>query len=181
AATHAAAGCPSPRNSRAERNLTRSDAECVADIDCSDRVDAIALTWRILGALMQMKTPQSNAFGTSKMTRFANRFLTNDQPQQKKAVSGGQCDGSATPNRFFKAHTILLPLLLVLCSLPALAQIVPTASLDGAVTDPSGANIPSANVEIVNTGTRVTKQMNTDAQGRFGFKFLLPGSYELNV
>lgn len=130
---------------------------------------------------MQMKTPQSNAFGTSKIARFANRFLTNDQPQQQKAGSGGQCDGSATPTRFFKAHTILLPLLLVLCSLPALAQIVPTASLDGAVTDPSGANIPSASVEIVNTGTRVTKQMNTDAQGRFGFKFLLPGSYELNV
>jgi hypothetical protein len=75
----------------------------------------------------------------------------------------------------------LLPLLFLLSSFAGLGQIVPTASLEGAVTDPSGANIPSANVQIVNVGTRVAKQMSTDSQGRFGFKFLLPGSYELNV
>ena len=69
----------------------------------------------------------------------------------------------------------------MLSCLTAAGQIVPTASLEGAVTDPSGANIPSASVEIVNVGTRVTKQMSTDSEGRFGFKFLLPGSYELNV
>lgn len=62
-----------------------------------------------------------------------------------------------------------------------LAQILPTATLTGAVTDPSGAVVPSATVQIVNTGTRVTNQTKSDAQGRFLFSFLGPGSYELNV
>ncbi|HEX5283390.1 MAG TPA: carboxypeptidase regulatory-like domain-containing protein [Bryocella sp.] len=85
--------------------------------------------------------------------------------------------------RFFKCRTALLslPLMFLLSCVAAFGQIVPTATLEGAVTDPSGANIPSANVAIVNTGTGVTKQMSTDSQGRFGFKFLLPGSYELKV
>src|SRR5581483_3423892 len=80
-----------------------------------------------------------------------------------------------------KCHAALrlLPLLFTLSCVACFGQIVPTASLEGAVTDPSGANIPSADVSIVNTGTKVGKQMKTDSQGRFGFRFLPPGSYEL--
>ena len=77
-----------------------------------------------------------------------------------------------------------LSLLLVLgFLLPSLlpAQIVPTATLTGAVTDPSGAAVPSAMVQIVNTATQVTKETNADGQGRFLFSFLQPGPYQLNV
>ena len=62
-----------------------------------------------------------------------------------------------------------------------LAQIVPTATLTGSVTDPTGAVVPSATVQIVNTATQVTKEAATDTQGRFLFSFLQPGSYQLNV
>lgn len=62
-----------------------------------------------------------------------------------------------------------------------LAQIVPTATLTGTITDPSGAVIPSAPVQVVNTATRVAKETASDAQGRFSFNFLAPGTYELNV
>jgi hypothetical protein len=61
------------------------------------------------------------------------------------------------------------------------AQIVPTATLTGSVTDPSGAAVPSATVKIVNTSTQVTKETKADAQGRFLFSFLQPGPYQLNV
>ncbi|HZQ54733.1 MAG TPA: carboxypeptidase regulatory-like domain-containing protein [Bryobacteraceae bacterium] len=61
------------------------------------------------------------------------------------------------------------------------SQVVPTASLNGTVTDPSGAVVPSCTVELVNTATHVSKQIATDTQGRFLFNFLPPGTYDLNV
>ena len=61
------------------------------------------------------------------------------------------------------------------------AQIVPTATLTGSVSDPSGAVVPSATVQIVNAETQVAQQSTSDAQGRFLFSFLQPGSYQLNV
>lgn len=65
---------------------------------------------------------------------------------------------------------------------PALmAQLVPTATLAGAVTDPSGAAVPAAKIQIVNTATQVAKETTADAQGRYQFSFLQPGPYQLNV
>jgi hypothetical protein len=64
---------------------------------------------------------------------------------------------------------------------PLLAQVLPTASLNGTITDPSGAVIPSAAIQLVNSATQVTKTAISDAQGDFLFNFLLPGTYQLNV
>jgi hypothetical protein len=64
---------------------------------------------------------------------------------------------------------------------PGAAQGVPTASLTGVVADPSGAVIPSANVQAVNMATGVKRKAVSDAQGRFLFSFLSPGTYELQV
>jgi hypothetical protein len=69
--------------------------------------------------------------------------------------------------------------LLVPSVLPA--QIVPTATLTGLVSDPTGAVVPSATVQIVNAGTQVAHETVSDEQGRFLFSFLQPGSYQLNV
>lgn len=81
------------------------------------------------------------------------------------------------------AQCVLLFLVVVGLVAPSalLAQIVPTATLTGSVTDPSGALIPSATVQLVNISTHVAKETTADAQGRFLFSFLQPGSYELNV
>jgi hypothetical protein len=78
---------------------------------------------------------------------------------------------------------LLLLAALVVCTLGAslYAQVVPTATLTGSVTDPTGAVIPSATVQAVNMATNVSKQAVSDAQGRFLFSFLLPGTYELKV
>jgi hypothetical protein len=61
------------------------------------------------------------------------------------------------------------------------AQLVPTATLTGSVTDPTGAVVPSATIQLVNTATQVMQHTASDAQGRFLFSFLQPGSYSLNV
>lgn len=81
------------------------------------------------------------------------------------------------------ARCAFLPLIVAVLLMPSVlwAQIVPTATLAGSVTDPSGAVIPSAAVQLVNVATHVTKATTADAQGRFQFSFLQPGSYELDV
>lgn len=60
-------------------------------------------------------------------------------------------------------------------------QVVPTASLTGTITDPAGALVPSATVELVNPATQLSKTAAADQQGRYRFNFLPPGRYDLDV
>src|SRR5213593_3577523 len=62
----------------------------------------------------------------------------------------------------------------------AYAQTV-GASLRGTVTDPSGAVIPRASVEIRSVETGATRALSTDEGGRWREPVLLPGEYELRV
>ncbi|MGA8184287.1 MAG: TonB-dependent receptor [Terriglobia bacterium] len=71
-------------------------------------------------------------------------------------------------------------LLLLVFPFTALSQVsAVSGSLAGTVYDTSGAVIPTANVTIVGpTGNQV---QNTDSQGSFIFRDLVPGSYDLRV
>src|ERR1044071_843536 len=53
--------------------------------------------------------------------------------------------------------------------------------IQGTVTDPSGAVVPGANVEVKNLETNVTKNVSTDEDGRFSFLQLPSGRYPLTV
>ena len=57
----------------------------------------------------------------------------------------------------------------------------PTGRINGAVTDPSGAVVPAAQVEAVNaaTGTRTTGV--TNESGIYQLNFLNPGRYDLTA
>ncbi|PWT86521.1 MAG: hypothetical protein C5B56_12340, partial [Proteobacteria bacterium] len=46
------------------------------------------------------------------------------------------------------------------------AQSAPTTSLSGTIADPSGATVPSAELELTNTGTHWSRKTQSDAQGR---------------
>ncbi|MBP6823239.1 MAG: carboxypeptidase regulatory-like domain-containing protein, partial [Acidobacteria bacterium] len=74
-------------------------------------------------------------------------------------------------------------LLLTLASITtAWAQSQSTAgSIQGAVSDQTGAVIAGATVEAKNLDTNSTKNATTDASGRFTFPLLQPGSYTLTV
>jgi hypothetical protein len=54
------------------------------------------------------------------------------------------------------------------------AQVV-TASLEGIIQDPSGAVVPSAKVQVINTSTNVQNAAIANAEGRFFLPSLQPG------
>jgi len=81
-------------------------------------------------------------------------------------------------SRRFSLHRLaMLALLTAGC---ALAQ-VGTASIRGAITDPSGAVIPNAHVSVKNVGTGVTVDLTTDADGRYVAPTLIVGTYQISV
>lgn len=57
----------------------------------------------------------------------------------------------------------------------------PTATVNGIVTDSSGAAIPEAKVTVTNQETNVSSQKTTNSDGTFSIINLLPGNYALTV
>ena len=57
----------------------------------------------------------------------------------------------------------------------------PTGTLQGTITDPSGAAIVGAKVTVTNAGTNQTRDLTTDSAGRYVLPFLTPGSYSVQV
>jgi hypothetical protein len=56
-----------------------------------------------------------------------------------------------------------------------------SGSIKGVVQDPSGAAVPSAKVELLNTATRISHTTTTDPAGNYEFVSLAPGAYEVTV
>jgi hypothetical protein len=56
-----------------------------------------------------------------------------------------------------------------------------TGTIDGHVTDPSGAAVPGATVTVENAATNVKLSSPTNSEGRFYQRYLLPGNYNLTV
>jgi len=54
-------------------------------------------------------------------------------------------------------------------------------TISGSVTDPSGAAIAGATVEVKNTATQVVRTVTTNAQGRFAVPELFVGNYDVRV
>ncbi|MBC8165490.1 MAG: TonB-dependent receptor, partial [Bryobacteraceae bacterium] len=56
-----------------------------------------------------------------------------------------------------------------------------TGSINGTVTDPSGAAIAGAEITLINVGTSLTRQTKSQNDGDFVFTQLLPGTFRLSV
>ncbi len=56
-----------------------------------------------------------------------------------------------------------------------------TATIQGTVTDASGASVPDAAVAITNVNTTAMETVNTDAQGRYLLSNIAVGEYEIRV
>jgi len=85
-----------------------------------------------------------------------------------------------TPGATRKASALLLILMAAWLIPTAFAQTI-TASLAGTVRDPSGAVVPGAKVQVVNTATNATRSLETGPDGRFVAPSLPPGSYSVIV
>ena len=56
-----------------------------------------------------------------------------------------------------------------------------TATLSGAISDPSGARIPNASLKLTNPENGITRTGTTSPAGEFSFALLLPGTYTLEA
>lgn len=63
---------------------------------------------------------------------------------------------------------------------PSLAQNI-TGAILGSVSDPSGASVSNAEVEVTQTGTNQITRVRTDAAGFYQASYLRPGSYRVSV
>jgi hypothetical protein len=63
----------------------------------------------------------------------------------------------------------------------AKAQTTGSGSIQGSVTDPSGALIPNASVTLVDPATRVTLTTKTNSGGNYAFPNINVGTYSLTV
>lgn len=79
-----------------------------------------------------------------------------------------------------QASLFLLILLLVL-ALPTHAQVAGTASIQGTITDPSGAVLPNANIVLTNTATQVQRTATADSSGIYSFPNIDIGTYNMTV
>jgi hypothetical protein len=74
---------------------------------------------------------------------------------------------------------VLVFILTVLFALPVFAQF--RSSIEGTITDPSGAVVPDAKVTLTNIDTGVSTIAQSNAEGLFRFPSLAPGRYKLTV
>src|SRR5215472_3705666 len=81
--------------------------------------------------------------------------------------------------------TSILLICLVVCLSVGLGGLlrgqVATGSILGAVTDSSGAAIPSATVTVTNKGTSVPRSLTTNSQGLYNAPALQAGEYDVRV
>src|SRR5262245_45984495 len=82
--------------------------------------------------------------------------------------------------RRFLASVVGLALLTLPGVRIATAQTV-GASLQGFITDSSGAALPNAQILVVNISTGATLELTPDKAGRYRVPLLPPGEYELHV
>ena len=61
------------------------------------------------------------------------------------------------------------------------ARAQSTATVQGTVTDPTGAVVPNATVKVANTATGDTRTVQTDSSGNYQVSSLIPGPYTITV
>ena len=79
------------------------------------------------------------------------------------------------------ASAIVFTLACFILSLPQHAAAQASAGITGTITDPSGAVVSNARVDIVNDATSATDHTTSSNVGTYAFKGLLPGVYSVTV
>ncbi len=85
------------------------------------------------------------------------------------------------PAQHSNSLALVLAIAVILSPLFAGAQTTGSSSVTGTVTDPSGAVVPGATVEIGNPVSEFTRSTTTDSAGKFGFANVPLNPYHLTV
>jgi hypothetical protein len=72
------------------------------------------------------------------------------------------------------------PVVIWLLVLPVFGQEF-GGTVQGTVTDPSGARIPQTDLTLKGIQTGITRSEKADGTGYYSFTFVLPGSYTLEA
>src|SRR5258708_23646919 len=80
-----------------------------------------------------------------------------------------------------RGRVLLVLALFAVVGVTSLCGQVVNGPISGTITDPSGAAITGATVEVKNTATQVTRRVTTNAQGRYAMPELIVGNYDVRV
>src|SRR5271163_3743076 len=80
-----------------------------------------------------------------------------------------------------RLQTLLFCAVIVLTTSLSLHGQSTYGTVDGTVTDPSGAAVPGAQVTLTNTGTQEKHTQPTGDQGLYSFVNVEPGQYRLDI
>jgi hypothetical protein len=80
-----------------------------------------------------------------------------------------------------KLSLLLVPLVMLLTAAAVYPQVGANGAISGFVTDPSGASIAGVSVKATNVNTGVSYSAGTTTDGYYSIKFLIPGTYRLEV
>lgn len=83
--------------------------------------------------------------------------------------------------RFNSFQSVRAAIAVLALSSAAFTQTTTAGKVVGAVTDPAGALVPKAQVELLNTGTNAAQAAATDGAGGFLFPVVAPGAYKITV
>ena len=97
------------------------------------------------------------------------------------AITSNTNSASRKCGFFVFAAIVALALLPIGMASNAWAQTTSSASIQGTVSDPSGATIAGANVMVTNKGTGLSQSVVSDSQGRYKFADLIIGTYDLQT
>ncbi len=82
----------------------------------------------------------------------------------------------------FARTLLLVPAIAVMLTVSALhAQVAGTGTIQGNVTDATGAFIPNATVTLVEASTQVKRVAQSDSSGAYNFPNIEIGTYSLTV
>jgi hypothetical protein len=82
---------------------------------------------------------------------------------------------------FYSAAALVFALLLSIGTTPLVAQTRTLGTIDGTVTDSTGAVVPSAVVSITDQATSVARTTQTNTAGRYVFINVNPGKYDITI
>jgi len=83
--------------------------------------------------------------------------------------------------KLFRTRVVVAFLLTLVFAGYASAQSLTLGSIDGRVTDPTGAVIPAASINLKSLDTGETETASTTAEGTYRFNLLKPGKYEIST